>query len=346
MRKRIRTINEIKFLIATLFILIPTSIVYLVYYINHQFILKAIISGFHTVIGIVVLPMLLKGRGNLVLVRFVFGLILSTGLMSMIATNFQSGTELSWFIPMPLYFFAASGYKQGLKWNVFSYILVLSYYVWLTMFDRSLLIDHPLNLNAMFSNFIVFVTSGYFAYRVESTHSVLEDQASRDSLTGILNRVGFRDLVENLIFSQRENHKYVFSLLLIDIDHFKAVNDNYGHVVGDKLLINFSDLIRNTIRKNDIFARWGGEEFIIFFDGSTLDEAKIVSEKLRKAIEKEEFIFPEATINITASFGLAEYDHGQTFEYMFNAADKALYYSKKNGRNLVNCYSESEGVVY
>lgn len=331
---------------VTLFILIPTSFGYAIYYIHHQYIIKAVISGIHLLIGITVLPLLMKGRGNIVMVRFVFGLILSTGLISMIASNFRSGTELSWFIPIPLYFFVASGFSQGVKWNVFSYILMIIYYMWNKAYNPSILQEHALDINTILSNIIVFITSGYFAYRVESTHSVLEDQANRDSLTGILNRMGFRYVVENLMNTKREKDHHVFSLLLIDLDHFKSVNDNYGHTTGDKLLVKFANLLKNNIRSDDILARWGGEEFIVIFNGLTLAEAKIISEKLRKIIENEDFIFPESTIQITASFGLAEYNQGRSLEYLFNAADKALYYSKKNGRNMVNCYSESDGIVW
>ena len=345
MGQRIRITNEIKFLIVTLVILILISIGYAIYYIQQQLFIKAAISGIHIIIGVVVLPILMKGRGSLVLVRFVLGLILFTGIISMISSNFQSGTELSWFIPIPLYYFAATGYKQGLKWNIFSYTLLLFYYLWIKMLNPSLQIESGLNMNTVVSNFVVFITSGYFAYRVESTHSNLEEQASRDSLTGVLNRVGFRYLVESLINSKREKDNHVFSLLLIDLDHFKSINDNYGHIIGDKLLVKFVNLLKSNIRNSDLLARWGGEEFIIIFNGLTLTEARIISEKLRKIIEKENFIFPEFSIKITASFGLTEYNHAQSFEYIFDAADKALYYSKRNGRNTVNCYMEPVGIV-
>jgi len=342
MGQRIRTTNEIKFLIATLCILIPVSVGYSIYYIQHHYFIKAFISGIHILIGVVTLPLLLKGRGNLVLVRFVFGLILSTSLLSMIATNFHSGTELSWFVPIPLYFFAATGFKQGLRWNFLSYGVLLIYYIWIKLFNIQLFNELPLDLNTMLSHFVVFITSGYFAYRMESTHSILEEQVNRDNLTGVLNRAGFRYLAEALIHSRREKEQHIFSLLLIDLDHFKSVNDNHGHIIGDKLLVRFAQLIKNNIRKSDILARWGGEEFIIIFNGLTLPEARIISEKLRIIVEKEDFTFSELTIHITASFGLTEYNQDHSLEEAFHAADKALYISKNNGRNAVNCYLHPE----
>jgi len=345
MAQPIRIINEIKFLILTLFVLVPVSLGYTVYYIQHEYYIKATITSIHVVVGVVVLPFLIKKKGNVVMARFVFGVILSTGLLSMILSNFSSGTEASWFITIPLFYFAVSGFKQGVKWNIFSYIVLLFYYLTVRVYNITPLDQIDLDINTVLANVTVFVTSGYFAYRVEGTHTALEKQANHDNLTGIYNRGWVRDATHNLINSKREKDKDPFSLILIDLDHFKVVNDQYGHLVGDKLLVKFTELINKNIRNEDMFARWGGEEFIVVLKSTTLKEAKIITEQLRKITEKARFSFSEATIGITASFGVTEYISGQSFENLLNAADKALYYSKQNGRNMVHCYCDSKEIA-
>jgi diguanylate cyclase (GGDEF)-like protein len=121
---------------------------------------------------------------------------------------------------------------------------------------------------------------------------------------------------------------------MIDIDFFKKVNDTYGHNVGDEILKEFSSTIKNELRTTDIFARWGGEEFIILFINTNINQAKIVSEKIRMVIEKNQFI---KNINITCSIGLSQYQNSkkETINSFIQKADDALYKAKQTGRNQV-----------
>ena len=118
----------------------------------------------------------------------------------------------------------------------------------------------------------------------------------------------------------------------MDIDHFKNINDNYGHLVGDKILKEFSSLIAQHLRQSDIFGRWGGEEFLIIAPHTNRQEAYVIAEKLRKIVQEHWF---EEVGHLTVSFGVTECTKEHNFDTAISTADQALYRSKKEGRNRV-----------
>ena len=125
-----------------------------------------------------------------------------------------------------------------------------------------------------------------------------------------------------------------------DIDFFKKVNDTYGHAAGDEVLRQAAAVIKEHLRESDIPSRYGGEEFAVLLPFTHIDEAEIVGERLRKAVEEASITIYQDTeeekqINVTISMGLAEYDGKETGEALFERADKALYEAKTNGRNQV-----------
>jgi len=150
-----------------------------------------------------------------------------------------------------------------------------------------------------------------------------------DSLTNIGNRRFFdQKLKEHISLSERYNTP--FSLLVLDIDFFKKINDKYGHDIGDKVLINFTHLIKSSLRKGDIFARVGGEEFAILLPLTTKDKAYVLAQKLRGTVENSEGI-----ISITVSVGLVQHEKGDDEQLLFKRADAVLYKAKEGGRNKV-----------
>ncbi len=161
---------------------------------------------------------------------------------------------------------------------------------------------------------------------------LLEEQAHLDNLTRVYNRHRFLEFVDEIEDSKRE-----YSLCIIDIDHFKAVNDEFGHDVGDIVLKEVAGVLKDNIRGNDILARWGGEEFILLLDGVCIEIGYVVAEKLNKKL-KEKFI-PEIGRNITASIGISSNAMGLSMDEIRIQADKALYEAKRNGRNQVVKYS-------
>lgn len=158
----------------------------------------------------------------------------------------------------------------------------------------------------------------------------LKEHASLDALTGILNREHFDISLEKELQRAKRYHTYL-SLLMFDIDHFKEVNDKYGHDVGDQVLKRLSLLIRHQMRDTDIFARWGGEEFMIITPNE-LTASRLLAEKLRHSIEETLF---DTVGDITCSFGLSTYYEGDSVETITKRCDEALYSAKDAGRNCV-----------
>lgn len=162
----------------------------------------------------------------------------------------------------------------------------------------------------------------------------LRVQARIDGLTRIPNRAAFNErLTEYLSLLDRTN--LAFSLLLLDIDFFKKVNDEHGHPNGDRILRGVAAKISDSVRTNDFAARYGGEEFAVIFPGTGLDEALAVSERVRQDIAKTNFRLDDSNIKTTVSGGVAQCQKGMDADQIIAAADKALYNAKTSGRNTV-----------
>lgn len=158
----------------------------------------------------------------------------------------------------------------------------------------------------------------------------LRSQATTDVLTGLNNRLKFnQSLAAEMARAAR--YRTPLSLTLFDVDHFKEVNDSYGHNVGDKVLRQFAAVVTENSRNTDILARWGGEEFVMMLPGNA-EAAVRAAEKLRAAVAQTAFDIEAA---ITCSFGVAEYADGDTPESFVARADRALYQAKLKGRNRV-----------
>ena len=157
----------------------------------------------------------------------------------------------------------------------------------------------------------------------------LRFQATTDTLTGLSNRLKFNEaLAYEMALSSR--YRMPLSLVMFDVDRFKAINDTYGHQVGDKVLIHLSRFVLSNIRSVDLIARWGGEEFIILMPGSDGHKAYQAANKLREAIAREAF---DEAGTVTCSFGAAQYEIGDSADAFITRADNALYRAKIDGRN-------------
>ncbi|MFA6188964.1 MAG: diguanylate cyclase [Sulfuricurvum sp.] len=153
-----------------------------------------------------------------------------------------------------------------------------------------------------------------------------------DPLTKLYNRQKFNEVCEQMLMRQHWSSENTFGLLVVDVDHFKKVNDTYGHQVGDTVLMAMADILTDIVRTSDILARWGGEEFVIILPDVDLKKAIHVADKYRQAIEQMKV--PKVG-TITASFGVTVFFNGDTQEMMMHRADVALYRAKENGRNRV-----------
>lgn len=158
-----------------------------------------------------------------------------------------------------------------------------------------------------------------------------KEKATHDKLTGIYNREYFNHTILNTIVNTKNDSK-LLGLILFDIDHFKNINDIYGHNVGDEVLIALSKLIEKNLRRDDIFVRWGGEEFIVVISVSDIDNITSIAENLREKISSTPF---DTVSSISASFGTTVYIDPEPIEESIGRADEALYKSKNSGRNQV-----------
>lgn len=181
----------------------------------------------------------------------------------------------------------------------------------------------------IFGNDYLITLTNITSFDAESKHN--KHDASYDSLTNIYNRTKLNELLLQKIKASK-NSIDTFSFVLIDIDFFKDVNDTYGYLVGDAVLVQMTKVIKTHIRESDIFARWGGEEFVLVLPHVSSDQAEIVANNLRVKIEQEHF----AEVNkVTCSFGLTGYKNGDNIDSITQRADIALYDAKGAGRNLV-----------
>ena len=166
---------------------------------------------------------------------------------------------------------------------------------------------------------------------LEIEKSEYERSSKEDPLTGCLNRAGFSSVLMREQENLSKNGRPV-SFVMLDIDHFKHINDTYGHQVGDEVLVNLTKLIQGKIRNTDALVRWGGEEFVVLCGDTPIQNAQFLAEKLRIAIENTVLIKQQ---QVTCSFGIAEMIPDEDPKRLFERADKALYASKEGGRNRV-----------
>ena len=157
----------------------------------------------------------------------------------------------------------------------------------------------------------------------------LKNLANTDPLTKLLNRRRFDELI-SIEYGYALEHGTSLSIIFLDIDHFKKVNDNYGHSSGDEVLKELAKIVQHAVRDTDIVARWGGEEFTIILPSTTKDSAYNIAEKIRKSIEKHIFL---DVFNVTASFGIAQLECDENIEKLIKRADDALFLAKEGGRN-------------
>lgn len=178
---------------------------------------------------------------------------------------------------------------------------------------------------------------GYTAIREDITDKkIIEKLAQTDKLTQLYNRVKIDKELDVQIYSaQRYNTD--FSLILLDIDKFKSINDNYGHQIGDVILQELALILKRKSRKTDIVGRWGGEEFLIICTQTKKDEAVVFAESLRKEIENFSF---KTVGKVTSSFGVSSYENGDDIKSIVYKCDMALYRSKEDGRNRVTLFKE------
>lgn len=221
-------------------------------------------------------------------------------------------------------------------------LLVFSYYkpnyVYNLYDDKSLFIDISTNviIVAIAISLIARVIFGQFQKERNAVIKLardLEDMSVKDPLTTAYNRRFLVEFLQSEMNFAWESKKDI-SIIMIDIDKFKNLNDTYGHLVGDEVLINLTKLLKSKCRDGDIVARYGGEEFLLVLPGADKSTAAIRAEEIRFKVESS-VLSRDITGNVTISLGVAQCDIGFTCEKFIENADKNLYIAKQNGRNMV-----------
>jgi diguanylate cyclase (GGDEF)-like protein len=193
---------------------------------------------------------------------------------------------------------------------------------------------HSLLTNLGVGSLIIFLTSAIVAWAISIYHRKLDALASTDKLTGLCNRQVFDTTLEHLIAGRRRGPRG-FAVLLFDIDHFKRINDTYGHLRGDEVIRKVAAAAQRLLRKTDLVCRWGGEELFALALDCPLEKARELAETLRMGIAAEPLFDSDDGTRATVSVGVTEYRPGDTVDAILSRADTALYQAKQDGRDCV-----------
>lgn len=171
---------------------------------------------------------------------------------------------------------------------------------------------------------------------LRESNKKLEELSNTDGLTKIYNRRYFTELVE-LEFQRAKRYGSKLSYLMLDIDHFKPVNDQFGHLIGDRLLVSVAGILESNLRRHDVLGRYGGDEFALIMPETDLDGALVVAERHRSQIEAYSMPYNDSKINVTVSLGIASMPPSEpdTVDELLRYADEALLLAKKNGKNRI-----------
>ncbi len=213
------------------------------------------------------------------------------------------------------------------------YISELNWYVFVERVEEEAIagVRHALYLNLAIALAVTIVVVGLVGLTINWFHRGLERMATTDKLTGLVNRQAF-DLLLNQAIKHAQRVREPLSLMMIDIDHFKRINDQYGHLTGDKVIQTVADATAAAVRRSDVVCRWGGEEFLVMLGDCGRDAAQALAEKVRTQVESATGAVGTA-IKTTVSLGVAELLDTDSENSFVSRADEALYEAKRLGRN-------------
>lgn len=269
------------------------------------------------------------------------------GLMAiLIVTGGESGTGPLWIYIVPPVAMFFGGFRRGLI-SIFGFTLLIS--VLLFFPDNRLLMTaytFEFKTRLIYSFMTVTFLSAFYEYSRQRTFETVrrlseqfEQQALHDPLTRLPNRRGIQQHL-NFELARIKRNGRPFSVVLADIDHFKTINDNFGHDNGDNVLIRIGKMFSQRLRKQDQVARWGGEEFLFVLSETPEDNAVILAEKIRETLKQHPIMLDGERIAVSASFGVCEVNADVELDRALSLADKALYRAKELGRNRVCAASQ------
>jgi len=261
-------------------------------------------------------------RGRLVPVPF--ALLLVPFLVGITAAVMIQGVPgVLWSYPVVVYSYFVLSRRVAIACS----LAMLCYLSWLTVYY----IDSALALRVFGTLLLTIIMINIVLNVISDLHQTLANQALTDPLTGCFNRRFMEQNLEMLV-AQAERHPIMATVLMIDVDLFKPINDAYGHDRGDLVLQGIVQVVVTRMRRGDRLFRWGGEEFLLLLEQTDADGAAVVAEDIRRGVEAAE-ILPGRSVTI--SIGVGQYQAGQTVEAWTKTADAALYQAKADGRNCV-----------
>jgi diguanylate cyclase (GGDEF)-like protein len=246
-------------------------------------------------------------------------------------TGGSLGDFIVWIPLIIMFFFLVLGTKKGLYYSIFIFMITLTIAV---IYSGEMAPESIDSLTQFHAANIVYILVLFYAqnmFRAFTERDFFKKHAYIDSLTRVANRHQIDVWLEEKLEAAEEEGK-AFSIIFFDIDHFKKVNDLFGHKIGDCVLKELSAIVSGNLADGDLFGRWGGEEFILI-SNSTGGQAYEKAEHFRKIVENHYF---KGAGRLTASFGVTDYQNGDNIDSLLNRADEGLYVSKNSGRNKVS----------
>lgn len=205
--------------------------------------------------------------------------------------------------------------------------------------DNQQLIVELTSLNSqliswLYLSFILIINCMLFANALTRLVYKIRKLANKDQLTGLWNRHALSARLK-VVDDLWQRNQQCYSLLILDLDHFKKINDTFGHLAGDAAIRHVADLLKNTLRKVDFICRYGGEEFLIVLPATNADQAYLVSEKIQASLNKNHLKWQQQHIGVKASIGFATIRDNQSVEQLLQITDDAMYQAKQQGRNTI-----------
>jgi diguanylate cyclase (GGDEF)-like protein len=256
----------------------------------------------------------------------------------------QNEFRMIWFYLLIFVAYMLDGKSSGIIVTIASIVIILICNLFIELQLSQVAINSGV-LGLIIGSFLSYVYTNKitdYENSLKQQNSTLSVLASTDYLTGIMNKRMFTEIFKRY-FQTAQKDSFSLTLLLLDLDHFKKINDNYGHQMGDKLLILFVKTIEEILSKSDIFARIGGEEFAILLSQIDSEDAYKFAEEIRKEVENITIKYEGKDISLTTSIGLAQnLETDDSCEDIFSRSDMALYQAKHSGRNQTCCSKNSD----
>ncbi len=314
-----RTNKEILLLVLSLIAAVSIGSFAIIRFTNYEW----LIGGFDFIvcIGMLLIAYYVYTTQKVAMPSVVLAVV--TCIAAIATVQIQGVENINWAYPALVSAFYLLSPKRAILLSLFTVVLIspvlLEGLSWLKF------------ISSMTTLFMTCLFGYFFSKSVLEQHEQLSEMATKDSLTGVGNRRALDHKLIELLAAQARKPSEL-SLILLDLDHFKKVNDDFGHMVGDQILIRITEIIAGRIRATDALYRFGGEEFVIVPLELDLKHAARLAEQLRILVENHELVTEQP---ITISLGVAQYISGETSNAWLNRADEALYRAKNSGRNQV-----------